>query len=84
MAEVSALENVLSFDGIKKSAALYIDTVEKLANEAIDSYVKFAEATNGIPAPLLETQASIGRKWIELSTRAARDLWQIRSDTANQ
>jgi hypothetical protein len=72
-------ESFLSFDGVKKAAARYIECSEKLANQAIELQEKTTSWTKKTPlGPLFEVQTSIARKLVESSASAARNLWQIR------
>ncbi len=73
-----SVADLFGFEGARKAAAFYIDTSEKLAREALDFEAKAAEWAKDTPfKPLLDAQASIGRKFVELSASAARKLWQI-------
>jgi hypothetical protein len=75
------LENVgrlFSIESAKKFAAWYIDTSEKVANQAIDfqeSATKWAKETP--LAPVFEAQIEYGKKFVERSAGAARSLWRI-------
>lgn len=71
-------ESVFSLEGLKKAATWYIETTEKIANQALDFQEKatgWAKYTHF--APLFEAQQSIARKLVERSASAARTLWQI-------
>lgn len=71
-------ESVFSLDGVKKAAAWYIETSEKLANQAIELQEKATVWAKDTPfAPLFEAQNSLARKFVERSANAARTLWQI-------
>jgi len=71
-------ESVFSLDGVKKAAAWYIETSEKLANQALELQEKATGWAKDTPfAPLFEAQHSIARKLVERSATAARTLWQI-------
>lgn len=71
-------ESVFSFDGVKKAAAWYIETSEKLANQAIELQERATGWAKDTPfGPLFEAQQSIARKFVERSANAARTLWQI-------
>jgi hypothetical protein len=71
-------ESFFSFDGVKKAAAWYIETSEKLANQAIELQEKATGWAKETPfAPLFEAQSSIARKLVERSASTARSLWQI-------
>lgn len=68
----------LNFAEAKKAAAWYIDTTEKLANQALDLHAKATGwAKDTAFAPLFEAQNTIGRKFVERSTSAARSVWQL-------
>lgn len=74
-------ESVFSLDGVKKAAAWYIETNEKLANQAIELQIKTMSWAKETPlAPLLEAQTSLARKMVERSAAAARNLWQLRAE----
>jgi hypothetical protein len=76
-------ESFYSLDGMKKVAEWYIDTSEKLANQAIELQEKSVEWAKETPfAPLFEAQTSIARKLVERSASAARNLWQIQPNQA--
>jgi hypothetical protein len=71
-------ESVFSLDGVKKAAAWYIETSEKLANQALEFQERATGWAKDTPfAPLFEAQHSIARKFVERSANAARTLWQI-------
>ncbi|HZP45855.1 MAG TPA: hypothetical protein VFB15_09405 [Candidatus Binataceae bacterium] len=71
-------ESLFSVEGVKKAAAWYIDTAEKLATQAIELQEKATGWAKETPlAPLFEAQHSMARKVLERSTAAARNLWQI-------
>jgi hypothetical protein len=71
-------ESVFSLDGVKKAAAWYIETSEKLANQVIDLQEKATGWAKETPfAPLFEAQNSFARKVVERSASAARNLWRI-------
>jgi hypothetical protein len=62
----------------KEIAALWIDNSEKMANQALEFQAKATEwSKNTIFAPLFETQNSLARNFVELSTKAARRLCQL-------
>jgi Phasin protein len=74
-------ESVFSLEGMKKAAAWYIETSEKLANQALELQEKATGWAKDTPfASLFEAQHSIARKFVERSANAARTLWQIPSD----
>jgi hypothetical protein len=71
-------ESVFSLDGVKKAAAWYIETSEKLARQALELQEKATGWAKDTPfAPLFEAQTSFARKFVERSANAARTLWQI-------
>lgn len=71
-------ESVFSLDGVKRAAAWYIETSEKLANQAIELQERATGWAKDTPfGPLFEAQQSIARKFVERSANAARTLWQI-------
>src|SRR5260370_5444061 len=71
-------ESFFSLDGVKKAAAWYIETSEKLVNQAIELSEKSTGWAKETPlAPLFEAQTSLARKFLERSVSAARNLWQI-------
>jgi hypothetical protein len=73
-------ESVFSLDGVKKAAAWYIETSEKLANQAIELQERATGWAKDTPfAPLFEAQNSFARKFVERSANAARTLWQIQN-----
>ena len=73
-------ESVFSLDGVKKAAAWYIETSEKLAKQALELQEKATGWAKDTPfAPLFEAQNSFARKFVERSANAARTLWQIQS-----
>lgn len=71
-------DSVFSLEGVKKAAAWYIETGEKLANQALELQERATGWAKDTPfAPLFEAQHSIARKFVERSASAARTLWQI-------
>jgi hypothetical protein len=71
-------ESVFSLDGVKKAAAWYIETSERLANQALELQERATGWAKDTPlAPLFEAQHSMARKLVESSAQAARTLWQI-------
>jgi len=71
-------ESVFSLDAVKKAAAWYIETSEKLAHQALELQEKATGWAKDTPfAPLFEAQHSMARKFVERSANAARTLWQI-------
>jgi hypothetical protein len=71
-------DSIFSLEGVKKAAAWYIETSEKLANQALELQEKATGWAKDTPfAPLFEAQHSLARKFVERSANAARTLWQI-------
>jgi hypothetical protein len=71
-------ESVFSLEGVKKAAAWYIETSEKLATQALELQERATGWAKDTPfAPLFEAQHSFARKMVERSAHAARTLWQI-------
>ncbi len=76
-------ESFFSVDGVKKAAAWYIETSEKLAHQAIELSEKGTSWAKETPlAPLFEAQTSMAKKFVERSASAARNLWQISHHSA--
>ena len=70
--------NLLSVERAKKFAAWYIDTSEKVANQAIDLQASATQWAKETPlAPIFEAQIEYGKKFIERSANAARSLWRL-------
>jgi hypothetical protein len=75
--------SVFSLDAARKMAAVYIDTGEKVATDAIEFQAKANEWAKDTPLQaLLEVQTSMGRKLVELSADTARRLWRIEAERA--
>jgi hypothetical protein len=71
-------DSVFNLEGVKKAAAWYIETSEKLAKQALELQEKATGWAKDTPfAPLFEAQHSMARKLVERSANAARTLWQI-------
>ena len=71
---------MFSTDGIKKMAAWYIDTSEKVANGMLDYQASATEwAKSTALAPIFEAQHDLGTKMVKRSAEVARKLWQIES-----
>ena len=71
-------KDLLSVEGAKKFAAWYIDTTEKVANQAIDLQASATKWAKETPlAPIFEAQIEYGKKFVERSANAARSLWRI-------
>jgi hypothetical protein len=69
-----------STDGIKKMAAWYIDTSEKVANGMLDYQASATEwAKSTALAPIFEAQHDLGTKMVKRSAEVARKLWQLES-----
>src|SRR5579862_3283007 len=67
-----------STDGIKKMAAWYIDTSEKVANGVLDYQASATEwAKSTALAPIFEAQHDLGSKFVKRSAEVARKLWQL-------
>lgn len=70
--------NLLNVKGAKKLAAWYIDTSEKVANQAIDFQASATKWAKETPlAPIFEAQIEYGKKFVERSANAARSLWRL-------
>jgi len=75
--------SVFSLDAARKMAAVYIDTGEKVATDAIEFQAKANEWAKDTPLQaLLEVRTSMGRKLVELSADTARRLWRIEAERA--
>ena len=78
-------ENLASFgsqmfstDGLKKVAAWYIDTSEKVANGMLEYQASATEwAKSTALAPIFEAQHDLGCKMVKRSAEVARKLWQL-------
>jgi hypothetical protein len=69
---------IFSADGIKKVAAWYIDTSEKVANGVLDYQASATEwAKSTALAPIFEAQHDLGTRFVKRSAEVARKLWQI-------
>jgi hypothetical protein len=69
---------MFSTDGIKKMAAWYIDTSEKVANGMLDYQASATEwAKSTALAPIFEAQHDLGTKMVKRSAEVARKLWQL-------
>ena len=67
-----------SADGLKKVAAWYIDTSEKVANGVLDYQAGATEwAKSTSLAPIFAAQYDLGTKFVKRSAEVARKLWQI-------
>ncbi len=71
-------KDLLSVEGAKKVAAWYIDTTEKVANQAIDLQASATKWAKETPlAPIFEAQIEYRKKFVERSANAARSLWRL-------
>lgn len=62
--------------GVKRMAAFYIDTNEKLAKGAIDLQKRATAWVKDTPwAPLFEAQETLARQFVEGSASLTRSLW---------
>jgi len=69
---------LLNVERAKKSAAWYIDTTEKVANQTIDFQESATRWAKETPlATIFEAQYEYGKKIIERSANAARSLWRL-------
>jgi len=67
-------------DGVKKFAAWYIDTSEKVANNVLDYQATATEwAKSTALAPIFEAQHDLSSKFVKRSAEVARKLWQLES-----
>jgi hypothetical protein len=72
------LKETFSVERAKKVAAAYIDTSEELANDALDLHEKAtAWAKDTLLGRMFEAQTKLGRRMVQGSAKAARDLWRI-------
>jgi len=70
--------NLFSVEGAKKFAAWYIDTSEKVANQAIDFQESATQWAKETPlATIFAAQNEYSKKIIERSANAARSLWRL-------
>ncbi|HYR78615.1 MAG TPA: hypothetical protein VEO55_01335 [Candidatus Dormibacteraeota bacterium] len=69
---------LINVEGAKKFAAWYIDTTEKVANQAIDFQESATQWAKQTPlAPIFAAQYEYGKKIVERSANAARSLWRL-------
>ena len=69
---------LINIEGAKRFAAWYIDTAEKVANQAIDFQESATQWAKETPlAPIFEAQYEYGKKIVERSANAARSLWRL-------
>jgi hypothetical protein len=67
-----------SLEGAKKFAAWYIETTEKIANDALDMQARATSWAKETPlAPVFAAQHELGRKFVERSAEAARTIWRL-------
>ena len=65
-------------EGVKKFAAWYIDTSEKVANNVLDYQATATEwAKSTALAPIFEAQHDLSSKFVKRSAEVARKLWQL-------
>ncbi|HXN87014.1 MAG TPA: hypothetical protein VN867_13140 [Candidatus Binataceae bacterium] len=65
-------------EGVKKFAAWYIDTSEKVANNVLDYQATATEwAKSTALAPIFEAQYDLSSKFVKRSAEVARKLWQL-------
>jgi len=73
-----ATSTLFSPESARKIAALWLDSGEKVANQALEFQAKATEwSKNTIFAPIFEMQNSIARDYVELSAKTARRFWQL-------
>ena len=73
-----ATKTLFSSESARKIAALWIDSGEKVATQALEFQTKATEwSKNTIFAPIFEMQNSIARDYVELSAKTARRFWQL-------
>jgi hypothetical protein len=71
-------KTLFSPERVKKVAALWIDSSEKAADEALKFQAKATEwSKNTMFAPVFEMQNSIARSCVEISAKTARRFWQL-------
>jgi hypothetical protein len=69
---------LFSPESAKKVAALWIDSTEKTADQALKFQAKATEwSKNTMFAPIFEMQNSIARSCVEISAKTARRFWQL-------
>ena len=72
-------KEVFSVEGAKKFAGWYIDTNERIAKGVIDIQASLTGWAKDTPlAPIFEAQQEFGRRVVERSADAARQLWRIK------
>ena len=71
-------KTLFSPESAKKVAALWIDSSEKAAEQALKLQAKATEwSRNTMLAPIFEMQNSIARDYVEITAEAARRFWQL-------
>ncbi|MGH7815408.1 MAG: hypothetical protein ACREQI_15565 [Candidatus Binataceae bacterium] len=69
---------ILTAKNAKKAVAWYIDTSEKVANEALNLQARATKWAKETPLePIFDAQHELGKKLIKRSVHAARSLWQL-------
>ena len=69
---------MLNLDGAKKFAAWYIDTSEKVAENALEFQKTATAWAKETPlAPIFAAQQEFGKKLVERSSSAARTIWRL-------
>jgi hypothetical protein len=65
-------------ENTRKIAKLWIENSERAADEVLKFQAKATEwSKNTMFAPIFEMQNSLTRSCVEISTKAARRLWQV-------
>lgn len=73
-----ATSTLFSPESARKIAALWVESGEKVANQALEFQAKATEwSKNTMFAPIFEMQNSIARNCVELSAKTARRFWQL-------
>jgi hypothetical protein len=73
-----ATNKLFSPESTRKIAALWIESGEKVANQALEFQAKATEwSKNTMFSPIFEMQNSIARNYVELSAKTARRFWQL-------
>jgi hypothetical protein len=73
-----ATNTLFSPESARKIAALWIDSGEKVASQALEFQAKATEwSKNTMFAPIFEMQNSMARNYVELSAKSARQFWQL-------
>jgi hypothetical protein len=67
----------INLELMRRTAAVYIDSFEKVAIEVLNLQSQLSEWMKGTPlAPLCEMQAKAGRRMLETTTSNSRSFWQ--------